>query len=80
MKTIRWNLEKNAWLRQNRGIGFEDVVEALENDRLLDDLPNPSKNFSHQRVLVVEIDGYAIMVPYLDDGETLFLKTLYPDR
>jgi hypothetical protein len=80
MKAIYWNDEKNQWLKLNRGIGFEEIVEALDDDRMLEDLPNPSKNFPLQRVFVVDIDGYAIVVPYIRDGDSIFLKTLFADR
>jgi hypothetical protein len=33
-----------------------------------------------QRILVVEIDGYACAVPYVIDGKTMFLKTIYRSR
>ena len=80
MKAIYWDNEKNRWLKRNRGIGFEEIAEALNDGRLLDDLPNPSKNFPFQRVLIVEVDGYAIVVPYIRDQDSIFLKTLFPDR
>lgn len=80
MRAIYWDSKKNNWLKQNRGIGFEEIAEALDDDRLLDDLPNPSQNFPFQRVLIVDVDGYAIVVPYVRDGDSIFLKTLFPDR
>ena len=39
-----------------------------------------AERFGHQRVLVVLIDGYACAVPYVVDGETRFLKTIYRSR
>jgi len=30
MRTIRWNLEKNKILKQERGICFDDVLIAIE--------------------------------------------------
>jgi hypothetical protein len=42
----------------------------------LDDLPNPVRK--GQRILVLEIDAYAYVVPYAMDGDILFLKTMFP--
>ncbi|MCF6320419.1 MAG: toxin [Rhizobiaceae bacterium] len=80
MKTINWNLLKNDWLKQHRGYQFEEVLEAIDNGLLLADLPNPSENFPEQRIFVVEIRAYAIVVPYVEDKDSFFLKTMYADR
>lgn len=76
-----WNPEKNAALQQRRGVGFEDVVIAFQEGRLLADIEHPSPDrYAHQRMAVVLIEDYAYAVPYLLDGETRFLKTLFPSR
>lgn len=78
---LDWNQEKNQHLKQERGLCFEDVEHAIEQGRVLDDLPHPnSERYPHQRLLIVEIDGYACVVPYVTDGETRFLKTIYRSR
>jgi uncharacterized DUF497 family protein len=61
---IEWDDDKNRRLRSERGIGFEDVLEAIEGGRILADEahPNPA-SYGHQRILVVEIGGYACVVP-----------------
>ena len=33
-----------------------------------------------QKMAIVEIDGYACLVPYVDDEEGVFLKTIIPSR
>jgi hypothetical protein len=76
----RWSAEKDAALQAERGFGFGDVVAALEGGGMLEDLPNASKNHRGQRVLLVALGGYAVIVPYVRDGDTLFLKTAYPSR
>jgi len=76
----RWSEEKDRWLRENRHIGFKEIVDALNEGRMLADVANPSRNFPHQRAYIVEFSGYAIVVPYVRDGDDVFLKTLYPDR
>jgi uncharacterized DUF497 family protein len=76
-----WSLEKNQQLLEERGICFEDVVQALEQNGALADIPHPNQQrYAHQRVLIVEIDGYACHVPYVVDGDALFLKTIFPSR
>ena len=42
MKPFRWSAEKNALLKQERGIGFEDVTVAVESGALLDVVSHPN--------------------------------------
>lgn len=42
MKQINWNAEKNQLLMVERGVSFEDVVFAIQSDKLLDDGPHPN--------------------------------------
>ena len=81
MRLLAWNEEKNRRLIANRGISFDDVRRAIEENRILDEYEHPnSERFNNQRVLVVEIGGYACAVPYVIDGDTWFLKTVYRNR
>jgi len=81
MKLINWNAEKNQLLMVERGISFEDVLFALQTGRLLDDLAHPNDNkYPHQRIFVVEIDEYAWLVPYVENEEEIFLKSIIPSR
>ena len=75
-----WDSEKNKKLLAERGLSFENIVAVIEQYGALDDIENPSANFPHQRALVVAIDTYAVLVPYVTDGETKFLKTAFPSR
>ena len=76
-----WNDEKNLLLKVERGIGFEEIVLRIDGGFLLDILDHPNREkYGHQKVLVVEVDGYAYAVPYVEDGETWFLKTIIPSR
>jgi len=82
-KLIKWNLEKGARIRENKdrgGIGFEECVVAIEEDRILDIIQNPSSNHSDQKTYVLEIEGYAYSVPFIESDDEIFLKTLYPSR
>jgi len=81
VKTFRWNADKNAELLAERGVSFEQVVVAIEDGGLLDVLAHPNtKKYPNQRLLVVAWDGYAYLVPYVEDDECYFLKTVIPSR
>ena len=81
MKQINWNAEKNQLLMSERGISFEDVLFALQSGRLLDDLVHPNKNkYPNQRMFVVEVDEYAWLVPYIENKDEIFLKSIIPSR
>jgi uncharacterized DUF497 family protein len=77
---IIWSEEKNAILKSERGLTFEDVVAAIENGRVLADVSDPAPSRNHQRILVVDIGGYACGVPYVNQDGVMFLKTIYRDR
>ncbi len=80
MKPINWNpRDKNQALIERRGISFEDVVFYLQSGGLLDDVLHPNKEkHPHQRVFVVSIDQYVHLVPYVENDEEIFLKTVIP--
>mgnify|MGYP003383162782 CR=1 FL=1 len=79
--SITWSPAKNTQIRERYGIGFERVVVALLEGAILDvrDHPNREK-YAHQRQYVLEIDGYAWVVPFVTDGQDVFLKTIFPSR
>ena len=78
---ISWNADKNHLLRETRGVCFEDVENAIEQNAVLDDYPHPDgENYPHQRILVVAIRGYACNTPYVFEEDGIFLKTIYPSR
>lgn len=79
-KRIEWNAEKNIQLQTERNLSFEAVVVALEQGKLIDIVPNPSSCHPHQYVLVIEIDDYLVLVPFVEDEEKIFLKTAFRSR
>ncbi len=76
-----WNHAKNALLMAERGLCFEAIVAAVESNGLLDVLehPNPSR-YPGQRILVVGLNAYAYLVPFVETDSGLFLKTIIPSR
>jgi uncharacterized DUF497 family protein len=81
MKSFRWSPEKNDLLRADRGVSFESIVVAIESGGLLDILAHPNQvKYPKQRVLVVAYDGYAYLVPFVEEEDYFFLKTVIPSR
>lgn len=80
MKRIEWNEEKNKQLQIERNLSFEMVVVAIEQGKIMDIIPNPSKHHPHQNVFVVGIDDYLVLVPFIEDKEKIFLKTAFRSR
>ena len=81
VKFFDWDDAKNAKLKADRGIGFEDIVFHVERGDLLETLvhPNPDR-YPGQRIFVVRRDDYVYLVPFVEDEHTVFLKTIIPSR
>ena len=81
MKPFRWSPEKNEQLQLDRGISFENMVVAMESGGLLDILAHPNlAKYPNQKMLVVASDGYAYLVPFVEEDNHFFLKTVIPSR
>ncbi len=81
MKVYSWNTEKNEKLKSEMGITFEKVVLYIENGWLLDIINNTNhKEYSGQRIFIVNIDDYAYLVPFVESENEIFLKTVIPSR
>ena len=79
--TFSWDNDKNEFLRNERGIGFERLVVAIESGDILAVLEHTNPDaYPNQRLYVVEIDGYTWAVPCRDEGEYRVLITAYPSR
>lgn len=82
MKPFRWNHEKNEKLKLERSVSFEEIVLAIDADGLIDILlqhPN-AERYPNQSVLVVTFDAYVYLVPYIEEYDYFFLKTIIPSR
>ena len=81
MKLYEWSDEKNAWLRQERGVTFEDIVFHVAHGGLLDTIEHPDqRRYAGQRIFVVKAEEYVCLVPFVEDDEAIFLKTIMPSR
>ena len=81
MKPFRWSSEKNDTVKAARGVSFESMVVAIEGGGLLDILAHPNQaKYPRQRVLVVACNSYAYLVPFVEEDDCFFLKTVIPSR
>lgn len=81
MKSYRWSPEKNESLKSDRGVSFEKVVVAIESGGVLDVLEHPNKTkYPRQRILVVASENYVYLVPFVEEDDYFFLKTIIPSR
>ena len=81
MKPFRWNHAKNAALKLERRVSFEEIVLAIEAEGLLDNLPHPNAaKYPNQSILVVALDDYVYLVPFVEESGYYFLKTIIPSR
>lgn len=80
-KKILWNEDKNEILKVERFISFEEIAQKLYNGEIIDDIYHPnSEKYAKQRIFVIEVNNYIYLVPYIENDEEIFLKTIYPSR
>lgn len=78
-----YSKDKDLILKDTRGIGFEEVIEAVKKGDVLDDIDHfDKKRYPSQRIYIVRIANKVYAVPYVFDKarKIVFLKTIYPSR
>lgn len=81
MAYFEWDPVKNVKLKTERGVSFEDVVTAFDEDRILDTIQHPNQEkYPGQRQYIVLIANYVYAVPFVERDSIIFLKTMYPSR
>lgn len=81
MTPISWNSEKNALLKEQRGVSFEDVVFHIMVEDILDTIDHPNQErYPGQQIHVVAIEEYVYLVPFVESEDEVFLKTIIPSR
>jgi len=81
MKVFQWDNEKNEWLKKNRGVCFEEVVILMDREDLPEIVDHPNQDkYPGQKIATVRIGDYAYLIPYVQGGEEMFLKTIIPSR
>jgi uncharacterized DUF497 family protein len=81
MKPFSWNPDKNTFLKQERGVSFEDVVFHIMAGDILKTVDHPNQDrYPGQKIHMVAIEDYVYLVPFIESEEEVFLKTVIPSR
>ena len=81
MKSFYWNSEKNQQLQLERGIGFEQILQAIIDVSILDVIEHPNQDrYPSQRIFVLQVNQYVYLVPFVENEQEIFLKTIIPSR
>lgn len=81
MKIYAWDPEINDFLLRERGISFEDIVLNIQLGNEVDIYDHPNQErYPEQKISVVLIDNYAYLVPFVENDQEIFLKTIIPSR
>jgi hypothetical protein len=81
MKYFIWKSDKNDQLKKERDVSFEQIVVQIEEGKLHDILEHPNqRKYKNQKIFVVELNEYIHLVPFVEDEEYVFLKTIIPSR
>ncbi len=81
IKYVAWDVEKNERIKQVRGISFEEAVMAIFSGDVLGKILHPNqKRYPGQYIYILSIRDYAYVVPFVEDKEKIFLKTVFPSR
>lgn len=79
--TFDWDPDKDIWLKENRGLSFNHVLYHIENDDLLDVREHPKKErYPNQKLLVLKMNDYVYVIPFVETHGVIFLKTIVPSR
>jgi uncharacterized DUF497 family protein len=78
-KVFDWDDGKNKKLIQSRNISFEAIVSLIESGNVIAIVAGKGK-YAHQKQFIVEMSKYVYVVPFVEDKEKIFLKTIIPSR
>ena len=80
-KIIKWNEEKNQLLQLQRNLNFEMVLEKILKGEIITRKAHPDKNkYPDQQIFVMELNDYICYIPFVENDEEIFLKTIIPSR
>ncbi|MFH1877390.1 MAG: BrnT family toxin [Candidatus Omnitrophota bacterium] len=79
-KRIQWDQDKNRKLKEERGISFDEILACIENGKILDIREHTAVKYDQEMLFIIELEGYVYYVPFVEDEQGIFLKTIIPSR
>lgn len=79
---LKWNADKNAWLKRERGVGFDEIAVRIHSGSVLEVIDHPNQTrYPGQKIFIVAHKDYLYLVPYVEEEkDVLFLKIIIPSR
>ena len=79
---MEWSGEKNAELKETRGISFEEITLWIEQGGLFGTVDHPNQAKYPGRQMFVVRCGYYVYLgtPFVESENEYFLKTIIPSR
>jgi len=79
---FKFSFEKNATLLAERGIGFEEIIQAIADGNVLDERDHYNQTkYPNQKILYVRLLQDVYVVPFIEEKNgDIFLKTIFPSR
>lgn len=77
VKKIEYNEDKDKLLSKTRGVKFDDFIDYIRKQRYVLISNNCHKN---QNIFVIVHNGYPYCIPFVEDKNKIFLKTIFPNR
>ncbi|OQY65514.1 hypothetical protein B6D29_03725 [Microgenomates bacterium UTCPR1] len=79
VKEFKFNQDKNELLKSSRKISFEYVIKKIGNDKQTRLVEHPNKKkYPKQRMFLIKKEKYIYVVPFVEEEDYIFLKTIYP--
>lgn len=80
-KIFEWNIQKNYILKNERHISFEEIIVSIKEWKIIDIKKHPNQNkYPWQKVFYINYNDYIYLVPFIENWNKCFLKTIIPSR
>lgn len=78
-----WDEEKNAKLKEQRSISFEEIILCIYENKIVDVIENPNEEkYPDQYMYLINYNNYLCVALFTKNEvkEEIFLKTIFPSR
>jgi hypothetical protein len=81
MDNFRFNEEKDKLLKVQRGYGFKGIIIEIKKGNVIEVIKNPNKDkYPNQKMYLIKMRYKVVVVPYIEETNYIFLKTIYPSQ